>query len=540
MKNYTANQEFVFGELSLFYKDDFSLIKKDEVIGDFEDFNGMLVKGIEIAMSMPDYVKDYFTLTSTVPDPPFGLQGNQGPQGASSGGGGGGTQGPQGPQGTQGNIGTGTQGFQGDNGNDGNQGPQGDTGLQGNDGIGNQGPQGTRGLQGLNGIDGNQGPQGLQGTGNNGSQGPQGTAGLQGNNGTGTQGPQGNTGVGSTIVDPPASDLTVSGEYLTETVGENVTIFQALYLKASDSKWYKADNTTATKAPALRLATASISSSAAGVLLRSGMARNDAWTWTVGGAIYLGAAGALTQTAPTTEDYVIQKLGTALSATVIDFNPSIDVATYTANGTSPAPWIALSNFSTTAASTSTITMTADLTSTLSAGLPIKFKLSGTYYYAQITAITSNLMTIRGAPLTTGSGALTELYYGLASQLNQIHVLIPGLFEAATSTTLLLTFAKDQLKWKEGNAYCVGFDYIVGTADGGGTQPNINVRWGGNRISTANTNAGPLVSASWQSTAIDINTTNYGITFGTALEIECTKGTTGDAANLSLEILMVHA
>lgn len=203
-------------------------------------------------------------------------------------------------------------------------------------------------------------------------------------------------------------------------------------------------------------------------------------------------------------------------------------------------WTQITSFSTTAASTSTITMTNDLTSVLLVGLPIKFKLSGTYYYAQITASVSNLLTIRGAPLTTGAGDLTEVYYGSPDMVQMIHICIPGLFEDATNTALIASDLFDAVRWQGPEAYCVGFDFKETTADSGATQPNCNVRWGNNPISTSNTNAGPLLTASWQSTGIDINTTNYVISWHEALEIECTKGTNGNASDLSIDIIVVIA
>ena len=194
---YQANQSFIFGELAFFYDENFSKIFKGEVISQFQDSNAMLVKGIKVPLTIPDYVKIYFDQIMIVPDP-GSSSGYQGPQGAT--GGLQGTQGNNGSQGTQGNIGT-----QGTQGNIGYQGASGIgvQGLQGNTGVGTQGVQGLQGTAG--GIQGSQGPSGgLQGTqgftglqgniGDNGTQGVQGSIGFQGNSGIGMQGLQGNKG----------------------------------------------------------------------------------------------------------------------------------------------------------------------------------------------------------------------------------------------------------------------------------------------------------------------------------------------------------
>jgi hypothetical protein len=59
--------------------------------------------------------------------------------------------------------------------------------------------------------------------------------------------------------------------------------------------------------------------------LFNGIARDDSWTWTVGGLMYLSAAtaGAMTQTAPSDTNNVIAILGVALSATTVFFNANL-------------------------------------------------------------------------------------------------------------------------------------------------------------------------------------------------------------------------
>jgi len=62
-----------------------------------------------------------------------------------------------------------------------------------------------------------------------------------------------------------------------------------------------------------------------GFLLR-GFIRDDTWAWTVGGIIYVSlTAGEFTQTAPTVSGDQVRKVGVAISADVMWFNPDATV-----------------------------------------------------------------------------------------------------------------------------------------------------------------------------------------------------------------------
>ncbi len=76
------------------------------------------------------------------------------------------------------------------------------------------------------------------------------------------------------------------------------------------------------------MASASAAANATVTVLLLGVARNDAWTWTVGGTVYLSTSAGLTQTQPTATDNVIQVIGTATTATKIFINPSADYMTH--------------------------------------------------------------------------------------------------------------------------------------------------------------------------------------------------------------------
>lgn len=209
-------------------------------------------------------------------------------------------------------------------------------------------------------------------------------------------------------------------------------------------------------------------------------------------------------------------------------------ATVTSSGSSRWTEISAAHYTATPASTSTLTFGTDDTATLLVGLPVRYTISSTVYYGKVSAIAANLLTVRGAPL---GGDVTKLEYGAPEMLRQIHVSVPGAFEDADNTTLLATDAYTQVRWQGKQAVCIGFDAVVQTADTG-TAPNVNVTWGGNSISTSNTNAGIATNGTWAKTGIDISTTNYVVDNEEALEIAVDKIGNGNALDLSVDIIMV--
>jgi hypothetical protein len=73
------------------------------------------------------------------------------------------------------------------------------------------------------------------------------------------------------------------------------------------------------------ISTATISNNATGTFGVYGLLRDDSYAgWTVGGLLYLSTtAGAITQTAPSGTDDVIQILGVAYASKIIFFNPQL-------------------------------------------------------------------------------------------------------------------------------------------------------------------------------------------------------------------------
>ncbi len=204
-------------------------------------------------------------------------------------------------------------------------------------------------------------------------------------------------------------------------------------------------------------------------------------------------------------------------------------------------WTQTTAFDDQAASTSTITMTSDITGSLKVGMPIKFKLSGSYYYAICTAITANLLTIAGAPLTIGDGDLTELYFGRTEMVVQVSFYIDGTYGDGVETDLLKSDMNSFHKWTQGKCFLVEFSVIHTDVDTG-AEPKINVQIDNAAVSTNDGNNGIQLAAAdtWvDNSAVEINTTNYEITRGEELEAACTvAGGTGDAENLSVLMTFV--
>lgn len=126
-----------------------------------------------------------------------------------------------------------------------------------------------------------------------------------------------------TLTEAPGSDHTANGIKETLTAGENLVFGDVCYFK-SDGKMWKADADAIATASVIGMALATISADATGSFLMIGVARDDTWAWTVGGIIYLSTtAGALTQTAPSGTDDVVQILGIATHADRMYFNPQL-------------------------------------------------------------------------------------------------------------------------------------------------------------------------------------------------------------------------
>lgn len=125
------------------------------------------------------------------------------------------------------------------------------------------------------------------------------------------------------LVKTLGTDHTASGITVTATAGEILVFGNFCYLK-SDGKLWKAKGDAASTMPGFYMALAGIAADADGLFLEIGKVRDDSWSWTVGGILWIdtSTAGALTQTKPTGSGNQIQEAGIAMAATVIDLRPT--------------------------------------------------------------------------------------------------------------------------------------------------------------------------------------------------------------------------
>ena len=121
------------------------------------------------------------------------------------------------------------------------------------------------------------------------------------------------------------------GIRLTTTAGgETLAAKDVVYLKASDSKWWKAKaDAAATSGPvpvAIVVTGGTVGQSI--VLLIQGVMEVTGWGLTVGAQYFIsaGTAGLITLTPPGTATNIIRALGFAMTATALHFNPSTDFA----------------------------------------------------------------------------------------------------------------------------------------------------------------------------------------------------------------------
>ncbi len=191
---------------------------------------------------------------------------------------------------------------------------------------------GATGGTGMTGATGNTGLTGNTGAGATGFTGFTGSTGATGATGAGPTGATGATGTtgptGTTLVLTEApSNQAYTGITVALTYGESLVPGDPVYF-ASDGTVKKADADGSGTFPVLGLAMETASSGSHVVLLQ-GIYRDDSlFNWTVGGLVYLSTSGALTQTAPSATDNVVQIVGIATHADRMYVNPQLVYATH--------------------------------------------------------------------------------------------------------------------------------------------------------------------------------------------------------------------
>jgi len=119
------------------------------------------------------------------------------------------------------------------------------------------------------------------------------------------------------------ADNTAEGVVASMTAGEAIDFPQVCHQNADGEIYLSDANDTATF-PAFCMALESKGDGVACSVLMQGFVRDDDWTWTVGGIIYLSeTAGGMTQTAPSDDGDMIQILGIATHADRVWFCPNL-------------------------------------------------------------------------------------------------------------------------------------------------------------------------------------------------------------------------
>ena len=135
------------------------------------------------------------------------------------------------------------------------------------------------------------------------------------------------------FIDSTPADTVYSGITASVTAGEALEVGEVVYLKAADTRVWKAVATATATSRAMGMVVADQGSAGSAVtVLLQGFLRADTNfpTWTIGGAIYTPEAETSSknvpeQTAPDSDGDFVQVLGWAADANTVYFNPSNDI-----------------------------------------------------------------------------------------------------------------------------------------------------------------------------------------------------------------------
>jgi len=226
------------------------------------------------------------------------------------------------------------------------------------------------------------------------------------------------------------------------------------------------------------------------------------------------------------------RTGTATTARLI----APDRLTSILSGSRAWRLVPSANYTARPPSTSTITMLANMTATIKPGMSLRYTWNGVEYFGQVAAITSNLLTVRGAPLST-SYDVSNLQFG-GGVVHELVLPVAGTYEDANNNALLASDNAAPVIWLKEASYAVHYRVWSRKKDTGATAGKASVRINNAEL---NSSAGGLTisaDATWYSTGVDINVSNYDIQQGEAIEVSAKKGTNGDAEDLCVILIII--
>jgi hypothetical protein len=121
-----------------------------------------------------------------------------------------------------------------------------------------------------------------------------------------------------------ATDHTYSGMTTTEAVGESVAFGDLLYFDWATKRYKKAAKGATATMPVVAIALETKGDGDPCLLLRRGFVRDDSWAFAAA-VVMVGDSAAPTTTLPATSTHQVQRIGTAIAASIMWFDPSSTV-----------------------------------------------------------------------------------------------------------------------------------------------------------------------------------------------------------------------
>jgi hypothetical protein len=190
--------------------------------------------------------------------------------------------------------------------------------------------------------------------------------------------------------------------------------------------------------------------------------------------------------------------------------------------------IPAANYTTGPASTSTITMGVDMTTSVLVGKSLRYTIGGTEYFGMVTAIAANLLTVAGAPL---SGNVTNLQYG-GGMVQQIT------YSNADSLSVVTTGTKYTLRWNKEKSYMVFYQVKMIGHDTHATEAKLT--WEINATEVNSSAGGLSISANntWYSTVVDVAIAAYDVNRGEDITLVATQGGSIDGYGIVANCIII--